>query len=76
MLRVYLSTAPSELSGKDAYGAQISLKALITRIAAVSANPLGDCLPETVELLGFALLVNTSMVFSDRACADPFSSPN
>jgi|HubBroStandDraft_2_1064218.scaffolds.fasta_scaffold110403_2 hypothetical protein len=50
MVRVYLSTAPSELSGKDAYGAQISPKALITRIAAVSANPLGACLAETVEV--------------------------
>jgi hypothetical protein len=43
MVRIYLSTAPCGLSGKDEHGAQIGLKALITRIAAVSGNPRGAC---------------------------------
>src|SRR3984893_6695293 len=43
MVRIYLSTAPSELSRQDDHGAQIGLKALITRIAAVSGNPRGAC---------------------------------
>ena len=43
MVRTYLSTAPCGLSGKDEHGAQIGLKALITRIAAVSGNPRGAC---------------------------------
>jgi len=43
MVRTYLNTAPSEFSGKIEHGAQIGLKALITRIAAVSGNPRGAC---------------------------------
>ena len=43
MVRTYLNSAPSVGSGKDEHGAQISLKALITRIAAVSGNPRGAC---------------------------------
>ena len=43
MVRGYLNTAPSASSGKDEQGAQIGLKALITRIAAVSGNPRGAC---------------------------------
>ncbi len=43
MVRAYLKTAPPELSGKDVHGAHIGLKALITRIAAVSGNPRGAC---------------------------------
>lgn len=42
-MRAYLKTAPPELSGKDEHGAHIGLKALITRIAAVSGNPPGAC---------------------------------
>ena len=40
MVRTYLNTAPSELSGEDK---QIGLKTLITRIAAISGNPRGAC---------------------------------
>jgi hypothetical protein len=43
MVRAYLKTALPELSGKDEHGAHIGLKALITRIAAVSGNPRGAC---------------------------------
>ena len=43
MIRAYRNTALSESSGKDEHGAQIGLKALITRIAAVSGNPRGAC---------------------------------
>jgi hypothetical protein len=43
MVRTFLSTAPCGLSGKDEHGAQIGLKALITRIAAASGNPRGAC---------------------------------
>jgi hypothetical protein len=43
MVRGYLNTAPSASYGKDEQGAQIGLKALITRIAAVSGNPRGAC---------------------------------
>jgi hypothetical protein len=43
MVRAYLKTAPPELSGKDAHGGHIGLKALITSIAAVSGNPRGAC---------------------------------
>jgi hypothetical protein len=43
MVRTYLNTAPSELSRQDDHGAQIGLRALITRIAAVSGNPRGAC---------------------------------
>jgi len=43
LLRTYLSTAPCGLPGKDEQGAQIVLRALITRIAAVSGNPRGAC---------------------------------
>ena len=43
MVRTYLNTVPSKLSGKDEHGAQIGLKALITRVAAVSGNPRGAC---------------------------------
>jgi hypothetical protein len=43
MVRIYLNTAPSELSRKDEHDAQIGLKALITRIAVVSGNPRGAC---------------------------------
>ena len=42
MVRAYLNT-PSELSRKDEHDAQIGLKALITRIAAVSGNPRAAC---------------------------------
>jgi hypothetical protein len=43
MVRTYLNSTPSELSGKDGHGTQAGLKALITRIAAVSGNPRGAC---------------------------------
>jgi hypothetical protein len=43
MVKMYLNTTRSELSGKDERGAQIGLKALITRIAVVSGNPRGAC---------------------------------
>jgi hypothetical protein len=43
MVRAYLNTAPSEVSRKDEHDAQIGLKALITRIAAVSGNPRSAC---------------------------------
>jgi hypothetical protein len=43
MVRTYLNSVPSALSGKDEHGAQVSLEALITRIAAVSGNPRGAC---------------------------------
>src|SRR3977135_601395 len=43
MVKAYMKTAPPELSGKDEHGAHIGLKALITRIAAVSGNPRGAC---------------------------------
>jgi len=43
MVRTYLNTASFQFSGKDEHGAQIGLKALITRIAAVSGNPRGAC---------------------------------
>jgi hypothetical protein len=43
MVRTYLNTAPRGLSGKDEHAAQIGVKALITRIAAVSGNPRGAC---------------------------------
>jgi hypothetical protein len=43
MVRVYLNTALSEVSRKDEHDAEIGLKALITRIAAVSGNPRGAC---------------------------------
>jgi hypothetical protein len=43
MVRTYLSTAPCGLSEKDEHGTQIGLKALITRIAAMSGNPRGAC---------------------------------
>jgi hypothetical protein len=43
MVRTYLNAAATEVSGKDEHGAQIGLKALITRIAAVSGNPRGAC---------------------------------
>jgi hypothetical protein len=43
MVRTYLNTAPTEFSRQDDRGAQIGLKALITRIAAVSRNPRGAC---------------------------------
>jgi hypothetical protein len=43
MVRTYLNSTPSELSGKDGHGTQIPLRALITRIAGVSGNPRGAC---------------------------------
>src|ERR1700722_15478303 len=43
MVRMYLNSATSAMSGKDEHGAQVGLKALITRIAAVSGNPRGAC---------------------------------
>lgn len=43
MVRKYLNSASSGGSGKEGHGVQISLKALITRIAAVSGNPRGAC---------------------------------
>ena len=42
MVRAYLNT-PSKASGQDAHRAQVGLKALITRIAAVSGNPRAAC---------------------------------
>jgi hypothetical protein len=42
MVRVYLNT-PSKASGQEAHGAEVDLKALITRIAAVSGNPRAAC---------------------------------
>jgi hypothetical protein len=43
MVRTYLDSATSALSGKDEHGAQVGLGTLITRIAAVSGNPRGVC---------------------------------
>src|SRR5580700_5874513 len=43
LVRTYLNSAPPEFSEKDGPGAQADLKALITRIAAVSGNPRGAC---------------------------------
>ncbi len=43
LVRAYLKSTPSEASGKDGLDAQMRLKALITRIAAVSGNPRGAC---------------------------------
>jgi hypothetical protein len=43
LVRAYLNTTPSKLSRKDEPGAQAGLKALITRIAAVSGNPRVAC---------------------------------
>ena len=43
LVRTYLNTAPSDLSRQDDNGAQVGLKALITRIAAVSGNPRVAC---------------------------------
>ncbi len=42
MVRAYLNT-PSEASGQGGHRAQVGLKALITRIAAVSGNPRAAC---------------------------------
>jgi hypothetical protein len=43
LVRTYLSTAPCRLPENDEQGAQIGLRAPITRIAAVSGNPRGAC---------------------------------
>jgi len=43
MVRTYLKTTRSELSGKDEHAPQVGLKRLITRIAAASGNPRGAC---------------------------------
>ena len=43
LVRAYLNTVPSEFSRQDDHGAPIGLKALITRIAAVSGNPRVAC---------------------------------
>lgn len=43
MVKTYLNSVPSALSEKEEQGAQIALKALITRIAAVSGNPRVAC---------------------------------
>jgi len=43
LVRAYLNTVPSRPSGTDAPSAQVGLKALITRIAAVSGNPRVAC---------------------------------
>jgi hypothetical protein len=43
MVRTYLNSAASALSGKDQHGEQVGLETLITRIAAVSGNPRGAC---------------------------------
>jgi len=42
MVRAYLNT-PSKVSGQEAHRAQVGLKALITRIVAVSGNPRAAC---------------------------------
>ncbi|PYX57815.1 MAG: hypothetical protein DMG76_10730 [Acidobacteria bacterium] len=41
MVRTYLNTTRSELSGEDEHDPQTGLKVLITRIASVSGNPRG-----------------------------------
>jgi hypothetical protein len=43
LVRAYLNTAPSKVSWQDQNRVQTDLKALITRIAAVSGNPRGAC---------------------------------
>jgi hypothetical protein len=43
MIKAYLNTISSEVSGQDGHNTQMALKALITRIAAVSGNPRGAC---------------------------------
>jgi hypothetical protein len=43
LVRTYLKSAPSEVTGEVGTDAQMRLKALITRIAAVSGNPRGAC---------------------------------
>jgi len=43
LVRAYLKSAPCEASGEGGLDAQMRLKALITRIAAVSGNPRGAC---------------------------------
>jgi hypothetical protein len=43
LVRAYLNTVPSRPSGTDGHSAQVGLKALITRIAAVSGNPRVAC---------------------------------
>jgi len=43
LVRAYLKSAPSEVTGEVGTDAQMRLKALITRIAAVSGNPRGAC---------------------------------
>jgi len=41
MVRTYLNTTRSELSGEDEHDPQTGLKVLITRIASVLGNPRG-----------------------------------
>jgi hypothetical protein len=43
MVSTYLSAHRSEMSGNDGDGGEASVKALITKIAAVSGNPRGAC---------------------------------
>ena len=43
MVRTYVSTISSEVSGQDGHNTQMALQGLITRIAAVSANPRAAC---------------------------------
>ena len=43
MVRTYVSTISSEVSGQNGHNTQIALQGLITRIAAVSGNPRAAC---------------------------------
>lgn len=43
MIKAYLNTVSSAVSGEDGRNTQIALKALITEIAAVSGNPRAAC---------------------------------
>ena len=43
LVRTYLKSAPTQASGEGGLDAQMRLRALITRIAAVSGNPRGAC---------------------------------
>ena len=43
MVRTYVSTISSEVSGQDRHNTQMALQGLITRIAAVSGNPRAAC---------------------------------
>jgi hypothetical protein len=43
MVRIYVGTISSEISGQDGHNTQMALQGLITRIAAVSGNPRAAC---------------------------------